>query len=126
MTRVILSEDCGNSPKNNLIQQVTVAFAKRDVKFILESVTDTIRWNIVGDRLIEGKSNLTEFLKQSKTNEVSLLTIHHTASHGQAGAVDGAQKLTDGELIAFCNVYEFGNTKGTLISEVISYVIPIG
>jgi hypothetical protein len=126
MTRVILSENCGNSPKNNLIQQLTVAFAKRDVKFILDTVTDTIQWNIVGGRLIEGKSSLSEFLKQSKNNKVSLLTIRHIASHGKAGAVDGIQTLMDGKLLAFCDIYGFGNSKGTLISEVTSYVIPIG
>jgi len=125
MMKVVLSRDCGNSPKNNLIQQLTVAFARRDVKFILDTVTDTIRWNIVGSRLIEGKPDLTEFLKQSENDKVSLLTIHHIASHGKAGAVDGTQKLMDGELLAFCDVYGFGNTKGTLISEVTSYVIPI-
>lgn len=125
MTRVIVSEDCGNSPKNTLIQQFIVAFAKRDVKFILESVTNTVRWNIVGGQLIEGKEKLAEFLEQSKNKKVALLTIHHIASHGKAGAVDGTQKLKNGELLAFCDVYEFGNTKGTLISEITSYVIPI-
>lgn len=125
MTRVIISEDCGNSPKNNLIQQFAVAIARRDEKFILDTVTDTIRWNIVGGRLIEGKSGLSEFLKQSKNNKVSLLTIHHIASHGKAGAVDGTQKLMDGELLAFCDIYEFGNSKGTTISEITSYVIPV-
>lgn len=125
MTRVILGKDCGNSPKNNLIRHFTVAFAKRDVKFILDTVTDAIRWNIVGGQSIEGKANLTEFLGQLKNDRVSSLTIHHIGSHGKAGAVDGTQKSEAGELLAFCNVYEFGNTKGTLISEVTSYVIPI-
>lgn len=125
MTRIIVSKDCGNSPKNNLIQHFTVAFAKRDAKFILDTVTDAIRWNIVGGRSIEGKANLAVFLGQLKNDRVSLLTIHHIASHGKAGAVDGTQKSAAGELLAFCNVYEFGNTKGTLISEVTSYVIPI-
>ena len=123
MTRIIVSEDCGNSPKNTLIQQFIVAFAKRDVKFILEHVSNTIRWIIVGGQLIEGKEKLAEFLEQSKNNQVALLSIDHIASHGKTGAVDGTQKLKNGELLAFCDVFEFGNSKGTLISEVISYVI---
>ena len=47
MTRVIVSEDCGNSPKNLFLQNLTIAFAKHDSKFILDSVTDDIRWNIL-------------------------------------------------------------------------------
>jgi limonene-1,2-epoxide hydrolase len=125
MTRITISKDCGNSPKNKLIQQFTVAFARREVKFILDSVTDTIRWNIVGIRSIEGKEELAEFIKGSKNNRVASLTIHHIASHGKAGAVDGTQKLKNGEMLAFCNVFEFGNTKGSTICEITSYVIPV-
>jgi hypothetical protein len=125
MTKIIVSEDCGNSPKNILIQKLTIAIAKRDTKFILDTVVDLVRWNIVGNQLIEGKENLAGYLKQSKINQISLLTIHHVASHGKAGAVDGTQKMENGEMFAYCDVYEFGNTKGTMISEIISYVIPI-
>ena len=125
MTRIIVSEDCGNSPKNNLIRKFTVAFARRDVKFILANVTDTIRWNLVGVLAVDGKENLAEFLKESKNNQVALLSIQHLASHGKAGAVDGTQKLKSGETFAYSDVYEFGNAKGTLISEIISYRIPL-
>jgi hypothetical protein len=125
MTKIIVREDCGNSPKNILVQQITIAIAKRDLKFIHDSVAGDIHWNIVGDRLIDGKEDLTEFLKQLKNDRVASLTIHHVASHGKAGAVDGIQKLQYGEMLAFCNVYEFGNTKGTLVSEITSYVISI-
>jgi hypothetical protein len=125
MTRVVLQEDCGNSPKNKLLQQFTIALVKSDVKFILDSVTEHVRWKILGDQMIDGKENLAEFLKGSRNNQVALLTIHSAISHGKAGAVDGTQKLKDGEILAFCNTYEFGNTKGTLISEITSYVIHI-
>lgn len=43
MTKVITSEDCGNSPKNIFLEKLTIAFAKNDFKFILNSVTDDIR-----------------------------------------------------------------------------------
>ena len=123
MTKIIIKEDCGNSPKNILLQQFTIAIARRDTKFILDTIADPIRWNFVGDRVIEGREDLAEFLKQLKSNKVTLLTIHHITSHGKAGAVDGMQKLESGETLAFCNVYEFGNTKGTLISDITSYLI---
>ena len=125
MIKIIVSEDCGNSPKNNLIQIFTIAIAKRDVKFILQTTTESIRWNIVGSREIEGKENIAEFLNGSKNNQVSVLDIHHIASHGKAGALDGTQKMKNGQMFAFCDVYEFGNTKGTSISEITSFVIPI-
>ncbi|MBN2117999.1 MAG: hypothetical protein JW730_15585, partial [Anaerolineales bacterium] len=39
MTKIIVSEDCGNSPKNIFIEKMTAAFAKRDAKFLLGNGT---------------------------------------------------------------------------------------
>ena len=125
MTRISVSEDCGNSPKNILIRKLTIAIAKRNTKFILDTVVDDVMWNIVGNQVIEGKENLAGYLKQLKIDQVSLLTIHHIASHGKAGAVDGTQRMENGERFAYCDVYEFGNTKGTMVSEITSFMIPI-
>ena len=125
MTRVITSEDCGNSPKNIFIQDLTIAFAKRDSKFILDSVTDDVRWNIVGDKLIEGKDNFAQVLKGMKDDKAVQLTVQHVATHGKAGAVNGTTKLKNEKTRAFCDVYEFSNTKGTTVKEITSYIIQI-
>jgi hypothetical protein len=125
MTKIIVSEDCGNSPKNLFIEKLTAAFAKRDVKFILGNVTDDIRWNIVGDVLIEGKDNLARALERMKSEKVAELSIRHIATHGKAGAVDGTVILEDGIIRAFCDVYEFNGAKGTVVKEITSYVIEI-
>jgi len=125
MTKIIVSADCGNSPKNVFIEKLTAAFAKRDAKFILGNVTDDIRWNIVGDTLIEGKDNFAAILGQMKNEKVLELTIRHIATHGKAGAVDGTVILEDGKIRAFCDVYEFSGAKGTAVKEITSYVIDI-
>ncbi len=123
MTRVIIREDCGNSPKNNLLQKFTISLAKRDARSILDSVTNDIKWNIVGSQTIEGRESLAGFLDRLKSSPVASLTIQHAASHGKAETVDVNQRLKNGALLTFCNFYEFGNTKGTMLSEITSYVI---
>ncbi|HET9911226.1 MAG TPA: nuclear transport factor 2 family protein [Anaerolineales bacterium] len=125
MTRIIVSEDCGNSPKNIFIEKLTAAFAKRDAKFILGNVTDDICWNIVGGQLVEGKDNLGEALERMKNEKVAELSIRHITTHGKAGAVDGTVILEDGKTRAFCDVYEFNGAKGTAVKEITSYVIDI-
>ena len=42
MTKVIIGEDCGNSPKNIFVQELTIAFAKGDSKCLLKNVTDDV------------------------------------------------------------------------------------
>jgi hypothetical protein len=125
MTKIIVSEDCGNSPKNIFVQKLTISLAKRDSKFILSNVTDDIRWNIIGDQLIEGKERFAEALGEMKKDTVEVLTIRHIATHGKAGAVDGTVRLDNGKLRAFCHMYEFSNSKGSAIKEITSYFIDI-
>ena len=125
MTKVVLSKDCGNSPKNIFLEKLTIAFAKGDAKFILGNVTDDIHWNIVGDRLVQGKDAFAEALKWMKNEQTVELTINHVTTHGKAGAVNGTTKLKNGKRRAFCDVYEFNGAKGTSVKEITSYVIEI-
>jgi hypothetical protein len=122
MTKVIMSEDCGNSPKNILIQDLTIALIKGNSDFVLNAVTDDIHWELVGDLAFKGKKGVTRKLKQKNEKPLEL-TIHHVATHGRAGAVNGTRKMKSGKTIAFCNVYVFGNTKGTVVREITSYEI---
>jgi hypothetical protein len=126
MTRVIIGEDCGNSPKNLLLQKLTLAFARRDTPFILSRMTDDIRWTVVGVTQLEGKEALAEALAQAKAEKPVALTVAHVLSHGKAGAVDGTLKLKDGTVRAFCDVYEFSGAKGTVVRALTSYVVAAG
>ncbi len=125
MTRVVIGEDCGNSPKNLFVQNLTIAFAKGDSKFILGSVTDDIRWNIVGDTSVQGKDNLGATLERMKNDKAAELTIEHISTHGSAGAVSGTIKSKNGKTRAFCDVYKFSDPRGTRVKEIKSYVIEI-
>jgi len=123
MPKIIISEDCGNSPKNIFVQELTIALGSGDVSSVLNRVTDDIRWNILGERVIQGKDHLAEALE--KANKVVELSVHHVATHGRAGAVNGARKFINKNAQAFCHVYEFRDAKGTSIKEITSYVIEV-
>lgn len=123
MTKVIVSEDCGNSPKNIFAQDLSIAITKGDSKFLLDKVTDDIRWNRVGNKLIQGKNDFAKALEQMKKEKAIQLTVHHVATHGKAGAVNGTGKLKNGKTYAFCDVYEFSSAKAVEVREITSYVI---
>jgi hypothetical protein len=125
MTRVIISEDCGNSPKNISLEKLTIAFAKGDSKFILGNVTDDIRLNIVGDTSVQGKDNLAGRLERLINDKAVELTIDHVSTHGKAGAVSGTTKLKKGRTCAFCDVDKFSGARGTSVRETTSYGIEI-
>lgn len=125
MTKIISTPHCGNSPKMEFLKQFNVAFAKGNIKFLIESVTDDIVWNIIGDRKIEGKESFTEELKNMESVKASELVIDQVLSHGKEGAANGIMKMVDGKKYAFSDFYLFQGVKGKKIKAITSYCIKI-
>lgn len=126
MVKITVSDDCGNSPKKLLLKDLNVAFAKGDIEFIRESVSDDISWNIVGDKQIQGKSDFDKALEQMQSSEAVELIIGKIITHGKEGAVSGEIKTADGKVYAYCDIYEFRGAKGASIRSIESYVIETG
>ena len=125
MTDIIISKDCNNSPKNLLLQKMTIAFAEANVDFILGIAAEDIYWHIIGEKIVHGKANFTAATVKLKTGEVEQLTILHALSHGKVGAVNGRKKMSDGRVLAFCDVYEFTGASFTSVKEITSYLVEL-
>ena len=125
MTKIISSPNCGNSPKMKFIKEFNIAFAKGNLEFLMENVTDDIVWNIIGNKKIEGKEKFTEELKKMKSEKVIELIIDQTLSHGKEGASNGIMKMKNGKKYAFSDFYVFKNIKSTDLKLITSYVIEI-
>lgn len=123
MTKVIIAEDCGNSPKNTFVQELTVAFAKGDLTSIIKRISDDFIWTLVGSETITGQENVVEWV--GKSEKTALLQIDHIATHGKTGVVDGTLHLASGKTLAFCDVYEFANAKGESVKAIKSYRIEL-
>lgn len=108
-----------------LLEEINKAFARNDSDFIIEHVTDTIRWEIVGDQTVEGKEAFAKTLKEMEAEEPMELTIHHIITHGKSASVNGEMKTAGGEVYAFCDVYKFSGFKNPKITEMTSYAISV-
>ncbi len=125
MTKITSNPNCGNSPKMEFIKQFNIAFAKGNVEFLNESVTDEIVWNIIGDKKIMGKENFMEELEKMKTEKTNELILDQILSHGKEGAANGIMKMQNGKKYAFSDFYKFYNTKGAKVKSITSYAIEI-
>lgn len=119
MTKIIESGDCGNSPKNRFAQDLSIAIARRDTAYLLEVASDDVSWNIIGLPLIEGKAALAQRIETE--SHVDELIIDRVLTHGKAGAVNGTVKYADGKAAGFCDVFGFGNAKGTRVQTISTY-----
>lgn len=108
-----------------LLKEINEAFARNDSDFILEHVTDTIRWTIVGDQKVEGKEAFLKTLKAMEADKPMELTIHNIITHGKSAAVNGEMKTADGNVYAFCDLYKFSGFKDAKIKEMTSYAIEV-
>lgn len=125
MTKITVSADCGNAPKKEFLKEINIAFAKGNSGFLIDSVTDYIVWNIIGDKKIEGKEKFSEELEKMKKKKASELRLDRILTHGKEGAVSGIIEMQDGKKYAFSDFYEFSGAKGAKVKSIISYVIGI-
>ncbi|MEK5389710.1 hypothetical protein NSQ59_04900 [Margalitia sp. FSL K6-0131] len=122
--KIICPDDCGNAPKKYFLKELSIAFAKNDLAFIIDNITEDFNWNIVGKKLIQGKDSFVETLKQMQNNKVTELHISNIITHGYDGSVNGTFILENKKIYAFCNVYKFISPRNnSKIKECTFYVI---
>ena len=122
MTEINRSGDCGNSPKNQLVENVSVALATADVDALSGWITDEVRWEIVGGATVSGRSELADAVERLGREEPTAVTIEHVMTHGKAGAVSGRVAFGQ-DSREFCDVYEFSSARGTHVKSIKSFRI---
>lgn len=119
-TKVERSSDCGNSPKQKLLEDVSVAIACADIGLVEALSLPELVWLRVGREPLEGQEAVLS--KISKDGPASEVRIERVVSHGRAGAVNGV--LARGvERTAFCHVFVFNNTKCTHVKSISTYAV---
>ncbi|MDN3668228.1 nuclear transport factor 2 family protein [Echinicola jeungdonensis] len=125
MTKITSSPNCGNSPKMVFLKEFNIAFAKRDVEFLVESVTEEIVWTIVGIKKITGKKDFLFELEKIKMEKTTELMLDQILSHGKEGATNGIMKMQNGKKYAFSDFYQFNGARGAKIKSITSYIVEI-
>ena len=118
--KVIRSSDCGNSPKQKLLEDMSVALAGADAGLIDSLTVPELVWLHVGGNPVEGQDAVLSAIRQSgPATEVS---IERVVSHGRVGAVNGII-TRGGKRTAFCHMFEFNNTKCTHVKSISTYSV---
>lgn len=91
----------------------------------MDSVTEDLVWDIVGDRKIQGKDIFSEELIRMKKEKASELIIERILTHRREGAASGVIKMENGKEYAFSDIYSFSEAKGAKVKSINSYVFKI-
>ena len=117
--------DCGNAPKKILIKDFSILIAQGKVEGLSEFITEDIRWELVGEKLIKGQAAFIEAIKDMGTMKIEELTIHEILTQGNEGASHGQIRLSDGAIYGYGEFYAFWGEKGTRIRSMTTYVTKI-
>ncbi|WP_417602885.1 nuclear transport factor 2 family protein [Owenweeksia hongkongensis] len=117
-----------NNPKEEFVRKFNQAFLANDISFILESLTEDVYWEMVGERILDGKEKLKDFFDaMPEDSGLDSLEIHHIITHGKMASANGEMKMKDnsGKLktYGFCDVYEFSGFKNPKIKKLVSYMV---
>ncbi len=119
-TKVTRSSDCGNSPKQKLLEDISVALACADIGSFEALTLPEVVWEKVGRKPLIGLGAVVSGIRRD--GSASEVSIERVVSHGRAGAVNGI--LSRGEKrIAFCHMFEFNNTKCTHVTSISTYAL---
>jgi hypothetical protein len=122
MTEIRTAGNCGNSPKNQLLHDLAIALASADTPRLAAIVTEDVRWLPVGNKPVSGTDAFCRAV--TRFGPATAITIEHVVSHGKAGAVNGVVEFGRKQR-AFCLVVEFNSAKGSEVSKITSYSIPL-
>ena len=118
--KVIRSSDCGHSPKQKLLEDISIALAGADAGLIDSLAVPELVWLHIGKKPVEGQDAMLSAIRES--GPATEVAIERVVSHGRAGAVNGI--ITRGsKRTAFCHMFEFNNTKGTHVKSISTYSV---
>lgn len=113
--------------KEEFIRDFNEAFSKNDLDFILNNMSEDIRWNFVGEKPMEGKTAVKEFMEPMKNVETLEMEVLQIVTHGRTAAANGWMKIKEpsGEVknFGFADFYEFSGLKNPKIRKMTSYVV---
>ena len=112
--KITKSADCGNSPKNLLVQKICIAYIKGDKTYFKRFIADEAKlgdiWQ-VGDN---GKVALSDIVQ---------VRINHPISHGKSGAAEYSVLYKDKQTEQYCLFIEFDSAAGKKIQRLERYVL---
>ncbi len=117
MTKLNRSADCGNSPKNKMVEDIGIALEMCDTESLSTILDSEALWESSSSIKTHSEEILNALSTQGKP---SSLTIDHVISHGKVGAVNGRAERSKGEQ-RFCHVIEFTSTKYNRVKRIESY-----
>lgn len=116
-----ISVDCDNALKKQVIRDFNIAFAQGDVAGVLSFLGEGVVWDIVGNKVLQGKAAVEVELNHMAETSCQSLSLDIVLTHGKFDSAVGALTTTDGDVYRFSDTYEFVSADKHTIQRFISF-----
>jgi ketosteroid isomerase-like protein len=111
------------------IDKINEAWAKGDTAYLLASVTDDVRFEMVGGDAAEGKDAFAKMFAANAGAPAPRITVTDIIAHGASAVVEGTMDMADqsGEVrhYAFCDIYRLSSAENGKIRSLTSYMLEV-
>lgn len=122
--KLVIPSDCDNAPKHRIIRDLNIAFAKGDVDALKANFHNDITWEMIGDRVLTGIQEVTDFLLSIKENKATALELKQILTHGKHAAASGILTFNNNK-VYFHDFYEFSSAGSSLIKKINSMAMDV-
>ena len=112
MTRITRSADCGNSPKNKLVEELAIAIETGAPE--ASSLADDLRWDRADGTALSGRDAVTAAMAAVAAPEE--IVIERIASHGKVGSALGRSGSK-----TFAHFFEFASAAAKTVARIESF-----
>ena len=102
--KITVPEDCGNAPKKRILRDFNIFLIIKDYTTLIENIADDITWNIIGDEVIEGKSEFINKIDELYKDKITELLIYDIITHGYVASAHG-KVIGTNEYLHFCHIF---------------------
>lgn len=117
MTRIARSPDCGNSPKNQKVEEIALALMGVG-ELPDDALAEGASWDRFGAGVM-GRSAIRAARGQMPDHE--WIEISEVVSHGKAGSVSGRLQRAGESPRIFCHVIRFTSASAKQIAQIVSF-----
>lgn len=123
MPKIIVQPDCGNAPRKLFLKDFVMAIAEGNMDYLEKNVPEKIIWEIIGSRIMTGKEDFLNKLRNHVARKAKELAIETIITHGPDACVSGKIIRADKSQYGFCDIYRFKGAGGFVLHSITTFLI---
>ena len=109
----------------NIVQEINASFMEGNTEKFLSLCDENVRWDLLGEKSIEGKTAIREFMSAMDGCPAPQFSVRDIVADGDVVMCHGDMKMKDDkgadQEYGYCDVYHFA---GGQVTSLRSYIVP--